>query len=183
MTFTTPFGRWRYTRAPQGYLSTEDGYNRHFDEIIANFQLTERYIDDTIHWDVERLNHWWRTIEYFILVGRAGVVLYPDKFQFAQRTVDFAGFRISMLRLSHSRNKVARNVVWAVAIAAHKDAGAVCQSGRHKRRFGVKRDGRHRCQVANCLAESRMDRVASCVSCPRERNLRNRQWRSVYQLC
>ena len=28
-------------------------------------------------------------------MGRAGVVLNPDKFQFAHRTVDFAGFRIS----------------------------------------------------------------------------------------
>ena len=27
-TFITPFGRWRYTRAPQGYLSSGDGYNR-----------------------------------------------------------------------------------------------------------------------------------------------------------
>ena len=63
--------------------------------IIANFQRNERCIDDTIHWDVELLNHWWRTIDYLILVGRAGVVLNPDKFQFAQRAVDSAGFRIS----------------------------------------------------------------------------------------
>ena len=33
-TFITPFGRWRYTRAPQGYLSSGDGYNRRFDEIL-----------------------------------------------------------------------------------------------------------------------------------------------------
>ena len=32
---------------------------------------------DTIHWDVERLNNWWRTIDYLILVGRAGVFLEP----------------------------------------------------------------------------------------------------------
>ena len=94
-TFITPFGRWRYTRALQGFLSSGDGYNRRFDEIIANFQHKERCIDDTDHWDVELQNHWWRTIDYLILVGRAGVVLNPDKFQFAQRTVDFAGFRIS----------------------------------------------------------------------------------------
>ena len=29
-TFITPFGRWRYTRAPQGYLSSGDGYNKRF---------------------------------------------------------------------------------------------------------------------------------------------------------
>ena len=94
-TFITPFGIWRYTRAPQGFLSSGDGYNRRFDEIIANFQRKERCIDDTIHWDVELLNHRWRIIDYLILVGRAGIVLNPDTLQFAQRTVDFAGFRIS----------------------------------------------------------------------------------------
>ena len=32
-TFITPFGRWRYTTAPQGFLSSGDGYNRRFDAI------------------------------------------------------------------------------------------------------------------------------------------------------
>ena len=95
-TFITPFGRWRYTRAPQGFLSSGDGYNRRFDEILAEFERKERCVDDTIHHDSDLKEHWWRTIDYLILVGSSGVVLNPDKFQFAQRTVDFAGFRISM---------------------------------------------------------------------------------------
>ena len=39
--------------------------------------------------------NWWRTIQFLTLVGRSGIVLNPSKFQFAQRSVDFAGFRIS----------------------------------------------------------------------------------------
>ena len=39
--------------------------------------------------------HWWRTIEFLTLVGQAGIVLNPDKFQFAKRSVDFASFRMS----------------------------------------------------------------------------------------
>ena len=39
-----------------------------------------------------REEHWWRTIDYLILQGR---ILNPDKFRFALRTVDFAGFRIT----------------------------------------------------------------------------------------
>ena len=93
-TFITPFGRWQYPRAPQGLLSSGDGYNRRFDEIIANFQRKERCIDDTIHWDVELLNHLWRTIDYPILVGRAGVVINPDKLQLAQRTIPYRLRRI-----------------------------------------------------------------------------------------
>lgn len=37
-TFITPFGRWRYTRAPQGFLSSGDGYNRRFDAILSTFE-------------------------------------------------------------------------------------------------------------------------------------------------
>ena len=55
----------------------------------------ERCIDDTIFYDQDLAEHWWRTIKFLTLVGRAGVVLNPDKFQFAHRNVDFADFRIS----------------------------------------------------------------------------------------
>lgn len=45
--------------------------------------------------------HWKRTIDILSILGEAGVVLYPEKFQFAQRVVDFAGFRISEDRIEH----------------------------------------------------------------------------------
>ena len=94
-TFITPFGGWRYTRAPQGFLSSGDGYNRRFDAVLAHFECKERCVDDTIHYDTALEQHWWRTIDFLTRVGQAGIVLNPDKFQFAQKTVDFAGFRVS----------------------------------------------------------------------------------------
>ena len=93
-TFITPFGRWRYTRAPQGFLSSGDGYNRRFQAVLEGFCRKERCIDDTIHYDQDLEEHWWRTIDFLILVGQAGIVLNPNKFQFAQREVEFAGFKI-----------------------------------------------------------------------------------------
>ena len=48
-TFITPFGKWRYTRAPQSFLSSGDGYNRRFDAILSDFPRMERCVDDTIH--------------------------------------------------------------------------------------------------------------------------------------
>ena len=93
--FITPFGRWRYTRAPQGFLSSGDGYNRRFDAVLAEFERKERCVDDTIHYDSDLQEHWWRTIDFLTRVGQAGIVLNPDKFQFAEQNVDFAGFRIS----------------------------------------------------------------------------------------
>ena len=40
-TFITPIGVFRYIRAPQGFLSSGDGYNRRMDEILAE---TERLV-------------------------------------------------------------------------------------------------------------------------------------------
>ena len=94
-TFITPFGRWRYTRAPQGFLSSGDGYNRRFDAVLSDFERKERCVDDTVHYDDDLEQHWWRTIDLLTRVGQAGIVLNPEKFQFAEKSVNFAGFRVS----------------------------------------------------------------------------------------
>ena len=98
-TFVTPFGRWRYKRAPQGFLSSGDGYNRRFEAILADFQRKERIVDDTLFYDTDIEEHWWRTIKFLTIVGQAGIVLNPAKFQFCSRAVDFAGFHISDERI------------------------------------------------------------------------------------
>jgi len=46
-------------------------------------------------WDNELEGHWWRVIDFLSLVGQGGVILNQKKFQFCQKTVDFAGFRIT----------------------------------------------------------------------------------------
>lgn len=40
--FITPFGQWRYTRAPQGFLSSGDGCNKRFDSILTDFQKKKK---------------------------------------------------------------------------------------------------------------------------------------------
>ena len=93
-TFITPYGTWRYTRLLQGFVSSGDGYNRRFDAITSNFEQKKRCVNDTIHYDEDLEQHWWRTIHLLTVVSQAGIVLNPDKFQFAEKHVDFAGFRI-----------------------------------------------------------------------------------------
>ena len=63
--------------------------------MLSTFERKERYVNDTIHYDSDLEQHWWRKIDFPTLVGQAGIVLNPDKFQFAERSVDFAGFRVS----------------------------------------------------------------------------------------
>ena len=94
-TFITPWGLFRYKRAPQGFLSSGDGYNRRFDEITSHVLRAERCVDDTLLYDDDPEANWWRAIEFLDLCGKSGIVLNPEKFQFAEETVDFAGFRIT----------------------------------------------------------------------------------------
>merc|ERR1711911_443587 len=97
LTFSTSIGLLRYKRAPQGFLSSGDGYNRRYDDLTRHIQRMERCVDDSLlHDDVKQLeDHWWRVIDYIELCGNAGIVLNPEKFQFSQTTVNFAGFHLT----------------------------------------------------------------------------------------
>ena len=46
-------------------------------------------------WDSDLESHWWRMIDFLERLGNNGIILNPDKFQFAKRTINFAGFQIS----------------------------------------------------------------------------------------
>ena len=94
-TFTTQYGLFRYCRAPQGYLSSGDGFNRRMDDLTAHIQRLERCVDDNLLHDSSYEDHWWRVLDFLELAGNAGMVVNPEKFQFGEDTVDFAGFRIS----------------------------------------------------------------------------------------
>ena len=49
-TFITPWGRYRYRVAPQGFIASGDGYNQRFDSIIAEFPNKVKCVDDTCMW-------------------------------------------------------------------------------------------------------------------------------------
>ena len=94
-TFITPWGRYRYKVAPQGATPSGDAYTRRYDEVIADVERETKCVDDTAQWDKNLMAHWWRMIDFLHLVGKNGIILNFDKFQFAQREVDFAGFHIT----------------------------------------------------------------------------------------
>ena len=98
-TFLTPWGRYRYRVAPQGYISSGDGYTRRYDEIIVSTGLSHgsytKCVDDTLIWGDSITETFWRTVEWLDMCGRHGITLNADKFTFARQTVKFAGFEIS----------------------------------------------------------------------------------------
>lgn len=95
LTFITEFGRYRYCIAPQGYLASRDGYTHRYDCIIADIPRKTKCVGDATFWDTSMEDHWWRMVDYRELTGREGIFLNPSKFQFAQREIDFAVFRIT----------------------------------------------------------------------------------------
>ena len=97
LTFITEDGRYRYCRAPMGFLSSGDAYTHRYDLIIADVPRVTKCVDDVMLYDdiADLEGHWKRVMEYIGKVGHSGVVLNPDKFQFAVEEVDFTAFRIT----------------------------------------------------------------------------------------
>ena len=94
-TFITPWGRYRYRTAPQGYIASGDGYSRRFDEIVSDFPNKTKCIDDTLLWANNLEESFMQACQWLDLCGRNGITLNPDKFVFGQETVEFAGFQIT----------------------------------------------------------------------------------------
>ena len=94
-TFITPWGRYRYKTAPQGYIASGDGYSRRFDELVSHVTDKTKCIDDTLLWSPDIERSFFQAVDWLDLCGRHGIILNPDKFTFGADTVEFAGFEIT----------------------------------------------------------------------------------------
>ena len=94
-TFITPWGRYRYCVAPQGYISSGDAYSRRFDEIVSDIPNKTKCIDDTLMWSNTIEESFHQAARWLDICGNNGIVLNPTKFQFSRTTVEFAGFEIT----------------------------------------------------------------------------------------
>ena len=95
-TFITPWGRYRYCSAPQGYAASQDGYSRRFDEIVADFPDKTKCIDDVCAWTDDIESSFFQACKWLDLCGRNGIIQSPDKLQFAQDEVEFSGFDLDL---------------------------------------------------------------------------------------
>ena len=94
-TFITPWGRYRYCTAPQGYIASGDGYTRRYDEITSSNPNKTKYMDDTLLWSDTIEESFLQAANWLDTCGRHGITLTPEKFRFAQDEVEFAGFEIT----------------------------------------------------------------------------------------
>ena len=94
-TFITPWGRYRYCVAPQGYVASGDGYSRRFDEIVSAFPQKTKCVDDTLMWADTIEEAFFQAVRWLDTCGNNGITLNPAKFSFARMTTEFAGFEIT----------------------------------------------------------------------------------------
>ena len=93
-TFITPFGRYRYLTAPQGFLSAGDGYTARFDKIAAEIDQRKQCVDDSLLYDSTITDQFFRTCRFLTLCSN-GIIFNWKKFIFAQKEVNYLGFEIT----------------------------------------------------------------------------------------
>ena len=93
--FITPWGRYRYKVAPQGYISSGDAYTRRYDNIIAGVKNIIKCIDDSLLWSDNTEDSFTQAVQYLDLCGHNSIILNPTKFTFGADEVEFAGFEIT----------------------------------------------------------------------------------------
>ena len=94
-TFITPWGRYRYRTAPQGYIAPGDGYTRRFDEIVSDIPKKTKCVDDALLWGDNIEESFFQACHWLETCGNNGITLNPEKFVFSQDCVEFAGFEIT----------------------------------------------------------------------------------------
>ncbi len=94
-TFITPWGRYRYRTAPQGYIASGDGYTRRYDEITSSIPNKTKCVDDTLLWSDTIEESFYQASNWLDICGRHGITLNQDKFRFAKDDIEFTGFEIT----------------------------------------------------------------------------------------
>ena len=93
-TFITPWGRYRFKRAPQGCNATGDKYNYELDVAVAWIEDVAKVVDDIKTATPEIPEHFKQVVQVLEQCRTYGITLSPGKFVFAQPEVTFVGYII-----------------------------------------------------------------------------------------
>ena len=105
-TFITPWGRFRYRVAPQGYLASMDAYTHRFSLITEEIKNKQVIVDDTLLWSENVEENFYDVCQLLEIGHSAGLIFNSDKFQFGQETVDFAGLEVSKQGVKPSKKLI-----------------------------------------------------------------------------
>ena len=94
-TFITPFGRYKFMRAPFGLSSISEHYDRRMYEAFQDLPDFRRIVDDVLIFDEDLDSHIAHVRQFLQRCKERGISLGHDKFQYCQTEVEFAGFHLS----------------------------------------------------------------------------------------
>ena len=109
-TFLTPFGRFKFLRAPYGISSISEHYNRRMDEAFSGLFGYRRVVDDIVIYDQDPDKHADHVRQFLQRCSERGITLNRSKWVYAKPSVDFAGFT-----LSEDGYQVATHITQAIA--------------------------------------------------------------------
>ena len=93
--FITPYGAYRYCTTPQGFLAAGDGYTDRTDRILKEVPRLKKCVDDCLLYDSDIESNITRVYEFLQLCASHGITVNPKKFQLAEETVEYVGFKVT----------------------------------------------------------------------------------------
>ena len=90
--FMTPYGRYRYLRAPMGLRSSGDEFCRRTDEALSSIQNFVKQMDDILAWDTDYTQHIKHVYDILLCCRRNNITVNADKFIFGQPSAKFCGY-------------------------------------------------------------------------------------------
>ena len=94
-TFITPFGRFKYRRAPYGLSSIAEHYNRRMADSFEGLSGFRRIVDNIIIYDKDETSHIQHVRQFLLRCRERNIALNKEKCKFNLGKVTFAGLQLS----------------------------------------------------------------------------------------
>ena len=95
ITFLTPFGHFKYKRAPYGLSLIAEHYNRRMVEAFEGLSGFRRVVDDIVIYDKDETSHINHVRQFLQWCQERHITLNKEKCRFSCRQVTFAGLKLS----------------------------------------------------------------------------------------
>ena len=93
--FITPWGAYEYCTMPQGFIAAQDNYTDRTARIVKDVPRLKKCVDDCLLFDDTIEENFSRMCDFLSLCSSHGIIFNPKKFQFAEDTVKFVGFKVT----------------------------------------------------------------------------------------
>ena len=106
LSFSTPFGRFRYRRVPFGISSAPEVFTKVMTSLLSGLNNVMAYVDDVILWAETIQEHDKLLTEVLQRIDDAGLALNREKCIFASSSVEFLGYEWSTEGIRPSKAKL-----------------------------------------------------------------------------